>query len=124
MYNLIEHSKNYRKRTGILWNYYRDKPNNAPADNYNADLITDSKSFEYKTNITGSTYNVGEIITNAEGNDIDNPAYDANKVGTKEFEIVLPLKYLSNFWRRLDMPLINCKILFWHGLKTVFWLIW
>ena len=39
MYNLIEYSKNYRKTTGSLWNYYRDESNDPPADNYNADLI-------------------------------------------------------------------------------------
>ena len=30
MYNLLEYSKNYRKTTGSLWNYYRDEPNNPP----------------------------------------------------------------------------------------------
>ena len=89
---LIEYNKNYRNSTGSLLNYYRDKPNNPLADNYNADPITNSKSFEYKTNITGKTYNVDERITNAEGSESDNPAYDANKVGTKEVEIVVPLK--------------------------------
>ena len=35
---------------------------------------------------------------------------DANKVGKNETEIVIPLKYLSNFWRSLDIPLINCEV--------------
>ena len=48
MYNLIEYSKNYRKRTGSLWNYYRDEPNDFPANNYNANPITNSESFNYK----------------------------------------------------------------------------
>ena len=51
MYNLIEYSKNYRKATGSLWNYYRDEPNNPPNNNYNADPITNSASFKYKNSI-------------------------------------------------------------------------
>ena len=43
MYNLFEYSKNYRKTTGSLWNYYRDETNNPPTDNYNADPITNSE---------------------------------------------------------------------------------
>ena len=55
MYNLLEYSKNYSKTTGSFWNYYRDKPNSGLGGsnnnlNYSA---KDSKSFDYKTNITG-----------------------------------------------------------------------
>ena len=50
MYNLLEYSKNYRKTTGSLWNYYRDEQSNP--------LSSNSKSFEYKTSITGNTYNI------------------------------------------------------------------
>ena len=92
MYNLLEYSKNYRKTTGSLWNYYRDQPSNP--------LSANSESFKYKTSITGNTYNV----------DDDDDNYDANKVGKNETEIVIPLKYLSNFWRSLDIPLINCEV--------------
>ena len=111
MCNLIEYSKNYSKTTGSLWNYYRDEltddrnTNNDPNKN-----VINSESFKYKTSVTGSTYNVNEKITNEEGNVIDNPAYDANKIGKKEVEIAVPLKYLSNFWRTLDMPLTNCEV--------------
>ena len=62
MYNLLEYSKKYRKTTGSLWNYYRDEPNNLPLNdddpstvNYNADPITNSESFIYKSIITGKT---------------------------------------------------------------------
>ena len=64
MYILLEYSKNYRKTTGSLWNYYRDEPNNPPLDplvgnnaptvNYNADLITNSSLSKLKTSITGN----------------------------------------------------------------------
>ena len=47
MYNLFEYSKNYRKTTGSLWNYYRDEPSNP--------LSTNSESFKYKTNVVGKT---------------------------------------------------------------------
>ena len=107
MYSLIEYSKNYRKTTGSLWNYYRDELTDDTNDiNFPNKNVINSESFKYKTCV-GSTYNVDAIITNAEGNEIHNPAYDANKSGKKEVEIAVPLKYLSNFWRTLDMPLIN-----------------
>ena len=51
MYNLLEYSKNYKKTTGSLWNYYRDEPSNR--------LSSNSKSFKNKTSITGKTYNIG-----------------------------------------------------------------
>ena len=61
MYNLIEYSKNYKKTTRRLWNYYRDEPNNPPSvddpptANYNADPITNSKYFQFKSSIIGKT---------------------------------------------------------------------
>ena len=78
-----------KKTKGSLWNYYRDQPSNR--------LSTYSKSFNYKTSITGNTYNVDEKITDDDGNEVDNPNYDANKVGKNKTEIVIPLKHLSNF---------------------------
>ena len=74
--------------------------------------IINSKCFKYKVSITGSTiyYNVAVKVTNAYGNEVDNPEYDANKIGTKKVEIAVPLKYLSSFWRTLNMPLINCEV--------------
>ena len=111
MYNLIEYSKNYRKTTGSLWNYYRDELSDDKNDNNNANKnVINSGSFKYKTSITGSTYKFDARITNTEGNVVNNPAYDANKSGKKEVEIAVPLKYLSNFWRTLDMPLVNCEV--------------
>ena len=62
------------------------------------------------TNITRSTYDVDAKTSNAEGNEINNPAYDPNKSGKKEVKTAVPLKYLSNFWRTLDIPLINCEV--------------
>ena len=56
MYSLLEYSENYRKTTGSLWNCYRDEPNDVPANNYNANPITNSESFKYKTSIIGKTY--------------------------------------------------------------------
>ena len=86
MYNLLEYSKNYRKTTGSLWNYYRDEPN---------PLFYSFESFKYKKSITGNTY---------DGND------DANKVGKNEIEILVPLKHLSNFWRTFNIPLVDCEV--------------
>ena len=89
MYNLIEYSDNYAKTTGSLWQYCKD----IPALNANDDIIifaegNTTDSFKFKAKITGRT-----------GNN-----------GTKDVEIMVPLKYLSNFWRTLEMPLINCEV--------------
>ena len=111
MYNLIEYRKSYKKTTGSLRNYYSDELSDDTNDNNNLNKnVINSESFKYKTNITGFTYNVGARITNVEGNEINNPAYDANKSGKKEVDIAVPLKYLSNFWRALDIRLINCEV--------------
>ena len=90
MYNLLEYSKNSnRKTTGSFWNYYRDEPNNPPANNYNADAIANSRSFKYKSIITGKTSNVNrENNRNTEQN---------NEKTKRNLKIVGPLKYLSNF---------------------------
>ena len=89
MYNFIECSKNYRKTTGSLWNYYRDETNSAAEGNINYS-IKHSKSFNYKTSITGKL--------------------EGNNVEKNDVEIVVPLKYLSNFWRIVDIQLINCEV--------------
>ena len=100
MYNLLEYSKNYKKTTESSWNYYRDQPSHP--------LSTNSESFKYKTSITRNTYNVDDRITDDDGNEVDNPICDAKKIGMNETEIDIPLKYLSNFWTSLHIPLINC----------------
>ena len=97
MYNLLEYSKNYRKTTDSFWNYYRDEPNNPPAVNYNADPITNSEPFKYKSSIAGKTSNANQ--ENGENTE------QGNTKTKKNLEIVVPLKHLSNFWRTLDMPL-------------------
>ena len=89
MYNLIEYSDNYVKTTGSLWQYCKD----IPARNANDEIIIFSEDnttdlFKFKAKIKGQT-----------GND-----------GTKDVEIMVPLKYISNFWRTLEMPLINCEV--------------
>ena len=90
MYNLIEYSDNYSKTSGSLWQYCKDIPAVNNAGNiidFTAANTTDS--FRFKTKITGQTDDNGKI---------DN------------VEIIVPLKYLSNFWRTLEMPLINCEV--------------
>ena len=72
----------YRKTTDSLWNYYRDKPSNP--------LSSNSASFKCKTNIVGKTPEDNDSLTNA--------------------KVVIPLKHLSNVWRNLNIPLINCEV--------------
>ena len=101
MYNLSEYSKNYRKTIGSLYNYYRDELSNDNNNNaFNNRNIVKSSTFKYKNKITGNTYNVA---AGAAG-------HDANKVGTQEIELAIPLKYIGNFWRALNMPLISCEV--------------
>ena len=91
MYNLIEYSDNYSDTSGSLWQIKRDKQN---MNNENpVNVTTDgSSSFKYKSSLIGESTTVG-----------------GNRV-FKNVKIAVPLKYLSNFWRCLEMPLINCKI--------------
>ena len=90
MYNLIEYSDNYSDISGTLWQFKRDK---VPANN--ADLsINHFQSFKYKAALLGKT---ADAVNNTNSS-------------VKEAKIVVPLKYLSNFWRSLEMSLINCKI--------------
>ena len=88
MYNLMEYSDNYQDSSATLYQYKRDEP----PDNINNNLTTNtSSSFKYKVDLLG------------------NPAVD-NNVARRDLKIVVPLKYLSNFFRSLEMSLINCKI--------------
>ena len=80
IYNLIEYSDNYSKTSVSLWQYYKDYPNNN---------LVDSESFKSKVKITGNTLATGNA---------------------KHAEIIAPLKCLSNFWRTLEMQLINCEV--------------
>ena len=92
-YNLLEYSKNYEKTSGSLFNYYRDEPKDhtiGDGDNVINISIRNSKSFDYKTEITESL--------------------DASELEKEDVEIAIPLKYLGNFWRSLDIILINCEI--------------
>ena len=82
MYNLLKYSKNYRKTKGSLLKYFRDELSNP--------LSSNSESFKYKTNIVGKTQEDNDSLTNA--------------------KVVIPLKHLSNFWRALNIPLINCEV--------------
>ena len=52
VYNLIEYSKNYLKTTGSFWNCYRNEPNSGAVGDINYS-VRGSKSFDYKTSITG-----------------------------------------------------------------------
>ena len=101
MYNLLEYSKNYRKTIGSLYNYYRDElSDDADDNNFDNIKVVNSEAFKYKSKITCNTYNV-----NAEDD-----GYDVNKKGTQEVELIIPLKYLGNFWRALNIPLISCEV--------------
>ena len=88
MYNLLEYNKNYRKTIGSLYNYYRDQLNDDADNNqFNNIKIVNSNTFKYKNKIIDNT----------------------NNQGTKDIELAIPLKYLRNFWRALNIPLISCE---------------
>ena len=112
MYNLLEYSKNYRKTIGSLFNYYIDELNDdANLNNFANNNVVSSNSFQYKNKILGNMYNVDStIVPAAGGGRVANPNYDANNSGKKNVELAIPLKYLGNFWRALNMPLISCEV--------------
>ena len=112
MYNLLEYSKNYKKTIGSLYNYYRDELNDdANLNNFANNNVISSNSFQYKNKIIGNTYNVDSTIVPAGGRArVANPNYDANNSGKKNVELGIPLKYLGNFWRALNIPLISCEV--------------
>ena len=85
MYNLLEYSKEYRKTTGSLWNYYRDEPNSGESgiNNNVSYSIKDSKSLDYKTSIARTLESTDR---------------------TKDVEIAVLLKYFINFRRILNIP--------------------
>ena len=83
MYNLLEYSNNYSNTSGSLWNYYRNEINDSANENNDAEncrinnnKTTTSKSFAYKAKIIGKTPNHNNML---------------------DAEVVVPLKYLSNF---------------------------
>ena len=89
VYNLIEYSLKTSKTRGSLWFYSDDEPTHFNVDIANTD---DFKSFKYKAKLLGNT-----------------AANGANGI-LRNATIAVPLKYLNNFWRSLEMPLINCQI--------------
>ena len=96
MYNLLEYSDNYQNLTGSLYQFKRDEP---PDDN--ADVANDTTSLVYKS----------KLISGTDDNNVNN------------VKLVVPLKYVSNFFRSLEMPLVNCKIdleLTWHKDCMIF----
>ena len=120
MYNLLEYSKNYRKTIGSLYNYYGDElSDNADNDNFGNIKVVNSEAFKYKSKVIGNTDNVDSTIPNpdaaaaaaaAANPRIANPNYVANNSGKKNVELAIPLKYLGNFWRALNMSLISCEV--------------
>ena len=90
MYNLTEYSSNYSDTSASLWQFKRDALN---VNDINTALTNDNvPSINYKTSIIG--------------NAIADEANSKNDDG----KLAVILKYLSNFWRSLEMLLINCKV--------------
>ena len=89
MYNFLEYSDNYADSSGSLYHFKREDQNvNADGNLVNV-ATANSSSFKYKSSLLGNPTATG-VLENA--------------------EIAVPLKYLSNFFRSLEMPLIDCKI--------------
>ena len=89
MYNLIEYSDNYQDSSATLYQYKRDEPPEGdPIPNL---AVDNSSSFKYKVELLGDP-----VV--------------ANNIARRNVKVFVPLKYLSNFFRSLEMSLINCKI--------------
>ena len=112
MYNLLKNSKNYRKTIGSLYNYYRDElSDDADDNNFDNIKVVNSNTFKYENKITGNTYDADARIPNPDGaGQIDNLIYNVNNEGTQEIDLAIPLKYLGNCWRALNIPLISCEV--------------
>ena len=94
MYNLIEYSDNYSDTLGSLWQFKRDGIEEDADLTLDADhILNNSSSFKYK------------------------PIFITNRNGVK---ISVPLKYLSNFWRSLEMTLIVKLSFHWNGIKNLY----
>ena len=90
MYNLLEYSDNFSMTSGSLWDYYRDEENDsANKTDDNDNIINNNKT-------TSSKY--------------FKQVHSSSNNGRLNAEVVVPLKYFNNFWRSLDLPLINCEI--------------
>ena len=90
MYNLLKYFDNYQDSTGSLYQLKRDEP----PDN-KANVVNDTTSLVYKS----------KLISGTDDNNVNN------------VKLVVLLKYVSSFFRSLEMPLNNCKIdleLTWH----------
>ena len=92
MYNVLEYNDRYTMTSGIFWNSYIDETNDDANENVNNRINNNktitSKSFKCNTKLVGSTRNNNNILG---------------------AEVIVPLKYLSNFWNSLDLPLITVK---------------
>ena len=101
MYNLIEYSDNYQDSSATLYQYKQDEPPEGdPIPNL---AVDNSSSFKYKVELLGDP-----VV--------------ANNIARRNVKVVVPLKYLSNFFRSLKMPLINCKIklnLIWKKMRII-----
>ena len=93
MYNLIEHSDNYADSSGRLYQFKRYESPMNDAGNPNNVALDNSTSFKYKVSLSGKADDT-----------------DGNDRSLKNTKIVVSLKYLCNFFRSLEMALINCKI--------------
>ena len=112
MYNLLEYSKNYRKTIGSSYNYYRDElDDDADLNNHPNNNVVSSSAFKYKSKLFGNTPNVSSTNNPPAGTPRPaNPNYNANESGRVTVNLAVPLKYSGNFWRALDIPLINCEV--------------
>ena len=81
--------------SGSLWNYYRDETNDDTNENDKNNRINNNKTITRKS----FEYNTKTIQR----------ALDDNN-NTLNAEVIVPLKHLSNFWRFMDLPVINCEI--------------
>ena len=90
MYNLIEYSDNYSDTSKSLCQFKSDKIEGNEDLTVDSNHIQDiSSSFKYKSSLIGNLANNGR---------------------KQKVKIAVPLKYLSNFWRLIEIPLINCKV--------------
>ena len=92
MYNLLEYSKKIIKKQRVVYGVITEMNQIVVDDDDNiTHSILNSESFDYKASFMEN----GVTHDNLTKNDV---------------KVVVPLKHLSNFWRSLNIPLINCEV--------------
>ena len=107
LYNMLEYSDNYADTTGSLYQYKRLEQNKGNNDALENLIVADSSSFKCQSRLFQKQLTTRNSVTVAANID---PNFNASHKVWKNIKITVPLKYISNFFKLLELPLINTKL--------------